>query len=144
MNVTAPNTGFVAVAAGNYHSLGLKSDGSIVAWGNNDYGQFNVPAPNSGFVAVAAGGTHSLGLKSDGSIVAWGGNTYGQTTVPSPNLGFTAVAAGRYHSLALCNRYTVDASVPGGHGDVDPASQTLAWGGHGEYRPYCRPRLPPG
>ena len=32
-NVPSPNTGFVAVAAGGYHSLGLKEDGSIVAWG---------------------------------------------------------------------------------------------------------------
>ena len=51
----APNAGFVAVAAGGYHSLGLKADGSIVAWGDNGYGQCNVPAPNAGFVAVAGG-----------------------------------------------------------------------------------------
>ncbi len=49
-----------------------KSDGTIVAWGWNDYGQCNVPAPNADFVAVAGGGAHSLGLKSDGTIVAWG------------------------------------------------------------------------
>ena len=48
--------GFVAVAAGNLHSLGLKADGSVVAWGYNFAGPCNVPAPNTGFVAVAAGG----------------------------------------------------------------------------------------
>ena len=63
-NVPAPNTDFVAVAAGDYHSLGLKADGSIAAWGWNDYGQCNVPAPNTDFVAVAAGYDHSLGIKS--------------------------------------------------------------------------------
>ncbi|NIM51884.1 MAG: hypothetical protein GTO22_22010, partial [Gemmatimonadales bacterium] len=52
-------------AAGCEHSLGLKSDGSIVAWGWNDYGQCDVPSPNTGFVAVAGGGFHSLGLKAD-------------------------------------------------------------------------------
>ncbi|MCK4681153.1 hypothetical protein KAT82_08490, partial [bacterium] len=36
----------VAVAGGAYHSLGLKSGGSIVAWGHNDYDQCDVPAPN--------------------------------------------------------------------------------------------------
>lgn len=30
-NVPAPNSGFVAVAAGDCHSLGLKANGSIVA-----------------------------------------------------------------------------------------------------------------
>ena len=76
------------------HSLGLKSDGTIVAWGNNDDGQCNVPAPNADFVAVAAGIYHSLGLKSDGTIVAWGDNDDGQCDVPAPNADFVAVAAG--------------------------------------------------
>ena len=45
----------VAVAGGGYHSLGLKSDGTIVAWGWNADGQCDVPEPNEGFVEVAAG-----------------------------------------------------------------------------------------
>ncbi len=49
----APNTDFVAIAAGGAHSLGLEADGSIVAWGLNTFGQCNVPAPNTGFVVLA-------------------------------------------------------------------------------------------
>jgi len=97
----SPNSGFVAVAAGYYHSLGLKADGSIVAWGLNDYGQCNIPEPNSGFIAVAAGDYHSLGLKADGSIVAWGLNDKGQCNLPSPNSSFIAISAGYQHSLGL-------------------------------------------
>ena len=100
-NVPTPNTGFVAVSAGNSHSLGLRTDGSIVAWGDNGYGQCNVPTPNTGFVAVSAGDSHSVGLKTDGSIVAWGDNGYGQCNVPTPNTGFVAVSAGNSHSLGL-------------------------------------------
>ena len=100
-DVTALQVGFVAVAGGNEYSLGLKADGSIVAWGDNGYGQCNVPAPNSGFVAIAGGYYHSLGLKADGSIVAWGRNNYGQCNVPAPNSGFVAVAAGFWYSLGL-------------------------------------------
>jgi hypothetical protein len=37
--------GFTAITAGGSHSLGLKADGSIVAWGRNDYGQCNMPLP---------------------------------------------------------------------------------------------------
>ena len=94
-------TDLVAVAGGGSHSLGLKADGSIVAWGRNHYGQTNVPAPNSGFVAVAGGAFHRLGLQADGSNVAWGNNPSGQTDVPAPNSGFVAVAGGAVHSLGL-------------------------------------------
>jgi len=79
----------------------LLSSGSIVAWGDNFYGQCDVPSPNKGFIAISAGWMHSLGLKANGSIVAWGDNENGQCTVPSPNSDFIAVAAGSAHSLGL-------------------------------------------
>ena len=62
----SPNSDFVAFAGGTSHSLGLKDNGSIVAWGRNFRGERNVPPPNSDFVAVAAAGYHSFGLKSGG------------------------------------------------------------------------------
>ena len=99
------DSGLVAVAAGGSHSLGLKADGSIVAWGFNGLGLCDVPVPNTGFVAVAGGGGHSLGLKADGSIVAWGAigtvADHGQCNVPEPNSGFVAIAVGDMHSLGL-------------------------------------------
>ena len=49
---------------GYEYSLGLKSDGTIVAWGDNEYGQGNVPEPNADFVAVAAGRRHGFGIRS--------------------------------------------------------------------------------
>jgi hypothetical protein len=79
----------------------LKASGSIIAWGDNAYGQCNIPSPNTGFIAIAAGSSHSLGLKTDGSIVAWGYNHYGQCNIPSPNTGFIAIATGGWHSLGL-------------------------------------------
>ena len=95
-----PNTGFVAVATGNYHGMGLRADGSIVTWGLCDMEQCNVPAPNSGYTAIAAGDSFSLALR-DGSIVAWGSNEQGQLAGPEPNSGFVAIAAGMLHGLAL-------------------------------------------
>jgi hypothetical protein len=98
----SPNMGFTAVSAGGDFSLGLKTDGSIVAWGGqNVYGERNVPSPNIGFTAIAAGYSHSLGLKTDGSIVAWGRNAFGECNVPVPNTGFTRIAAGISFSLGL-------------------------------------------
>jgi hypothetical protein len=86
----------VAVAAGRNHSLGLRADGSIAAWGQNT---FNVPEPNTGFVAVAADGTHSLVLRANHRIAAWGLRQC--NVVPEPNRRFVAVAAGDAHCLGL-------------------------------------------
>ena len=89
------------LAAGRTFSLALKLGGSIVGWGDNDYGQTNAPATNANFISVAGGWYYSMGLRGDGSIVAWGDNYYGQTNVPTPNADFVAIAAGQRCSLGL-------------------------------------------
>ena len=98
---------WVAVTAGDYHTVALKSDGTLWSWGSNEYGQLgNNSTVNSSvaiqeyyqdtdWVAVAAGINHTLALKSDGSIWAWGHNEYGQlgigstidTNIPTPIAG---------------------------------------------------------
>ncbi|MEY2613779.1 MAG: hypothetical protein RL069_2591, partial [Planctomycetota bacterium] len=49
-------TGFVAIASGYYHSYALRSDGTIVAWGDDRYGQVSLTPTKSGFSKIAAGG----------------------------------------------------------------------------------------
>ena len=73
-----PGTRFRAIAAGYDHSLALTQDGTVVAWGENSYGQSMVPPGLSGLVAVATGWTHNLALTQDGTVTAWGGGEYGQ------------------------------------------------------------------
>src|SRR5204863_339116 len=125
--------GFVGVAAGGVHGLGVKADGSIVAWGGNSSGQTNVPPPNAGFIAVSAGLAHSLGLKADGSIVAWGDNRLGQTNVPAPNTGFVRVAAGGLTNVAY------PASSSGGHSlGLKADGSIVAWG----YNTYGQTSVP--
>ena len=84
----------ITVAAGGNHSLALSSDGTVAAWGYNNYGQLGdgttanrlvpVDITQSGVlagktvVAVAAGVSHSLALCADGTVAAWGYNGYGQ------------------------------------------------------------------
>ena len=60
----------VAVAAGQSHSLALRSDGTVVAWGSDLSGQTDVPEGLKDVVAIAAGDFYSLALKSDGTIVS--------------------------------------------------------------------------
>jgi hypothetical protein len=89
------------IDGGAHHSLGVKADGTVAAWGYNNYGQCNVPAGLSGVVAVAAGSWHSLALKSDGTVAAWGNTDDGKCTVPTDLNGVAAVAGGYLHNLAL-------------------------------------------
>jgi hypothetical protein len=109
-------SGVTAIAAGNYYSLALKSDGTVVAWGCGllgVQGACNVPSDLSGVTRIAAGGDYALALKADGTLVAWGKNCsdvytdFGQCNVPSSLSGVTAIAAGAFHSLALKSDGTV-------------------------------------
>ncbi len=58
-NVPDGLTGVVAIAAGGWHSLALKQDGTVVAWGENNQGECDVPSDLSGVVAIAAGYDHT-------------------------------------------------------------------------------------
>jgi hypothetical protein len=62
---------FVAISAGYGHSLALKSDGSIVGWGYNSFGQATPPNGND-FVAVVAGDRHGLAIKRNCEYVLTG------------------------------------------------------------------------
>ena len=90
---------YVEVAAGDGHTVARRSDGSVVAWGDNAYGQCNVPALPAGltYVEVAAGGDHTVARRSDGSRRRVGSDhTSGQCNVPALPAGLTyvEVAAG--------------------------------------------------
>ncbi len=91
----------VAIEAGDEHGLALRSDGTVVAWGDNEDGQSNVPANLSNVVAIAGGRVHSLALRADGTVVAWGSNAFGEASVPSGVSNIVAIAAGYHCSFAL-------------------------------------------
>lgn len=104
-------TNAVAVAGGFYHSVALKLDGTVAAWGGEDDSpdlEGTVPVGLSNVVAISAGGYHNLALKSDGSLFAWGQNDqYGETNIPAGLSNVTAIAAGGWHNLALKANGTV-------------------------------------
>ena len=114
-----------AAKAGGTYSVILKSDGSLWAWGANDFGQLgdgtltgrNLPVRVGGdkdWAEVMPGQYHNLALKSDGSLWAWGLNNYGQLGDGSnqnrntpvrigEDADWRLVAAGDYHTMAIKN-----------------------------------------
>jgi pimeloyl-ACP methyl ester carboxylesterase len=121
----------ISVSTGSNHNLALKKDGTVWAWGNNQFGQLGngetgtsntVPmqvknSDGQGYLtdvkAVAAGNNYSMVLKDDGTVWIWGFNGSGirGTDNNSNNLLLpnkvkylsliVAIAAGKNHSLAL-------------------------------------------
>ena len=93
-----------SIAAGGEHSLALRADHSIVAWGDDSSGQNNVPQSDGDIVAIADGGAHSLALRSNGSGLVWGNQIF-YPGYRENSFSFSqpvvAMAAGGSHSLAL-------------------------------------------
>jgi alpha-tubulin suppressor-like RCC1 family protein len=89
--------GVRTAGAGQNHSLAVKRDGSVWAWGRRggmlgDFSAADSPTPQQvpgldNVVAVAGSWSHSLALLEDGRVWAWGGNDSGQigdgTTAPA-------------------------------------------------------------
>lgn len=86
-----------------FANRGWAQGGTVIAWGDNRYGQTNVPPGLSNVVAIAAGEWHNLALKADGTLIAWGVNNAGQRDIPSDlnNANVVVIATGGYHNLAV-------------------------------------------
>ena len=112
-------TNVVAVAGGVNHSLALKNNGTVLAWGWNSNSQTNVPADLTNAVAIAGGSLFSMALRANGTVTTWG-------YVQSPPPGLTnvaAISAGWNHCLALQKNGTIVAWGDDTYGQIDvPAS----------------------
>jgi alpha-tubulin suppressor-like RCC1 family protein len=127
-------SGVTAISAGGDFSsdrtCALLSDGTVVCWGRNIFGELGSSTPTGyssipvavpnlvGVVQIVLGGFHTCALLSDGTVQCWGYNGYGElgngTTTNSltpfavPNLGgVTQIALGDFHTCALLSDGTV-------------------------------------
>jgi len=114
---------FRQVAAGGYHTVGVKTDGTLWSWGNNSWGQLgdgttsNKSTPvqvgtASDWQLVVAGYGHTIATKTDGTLWAWGGNSYyqlGDGTAENKSnpvqvgtgSDWQSVVAGEFHTMAI-------------------------------------------
>ena len=95
----------VPISAGDYHTVGLHSNGTVAASGSDLEGQCDV-SDWSDIVAVAAGFKHTVGLRSGGTVVAVGDNEDGQCNV-SDWSDIVTIAAGWKHTVGLRSDGTV-------------------------------------
>ncbi len=136
----------IAISSGTFYNLGLCSDGTVVGWGRNPYGQLGngstdtpsqpVAVTTSGLlngktvVSIATGRDHSLALCSDGSLVAWGSNTAGQLGNGSTTSSSLPVAVNR--SGVLAGKTVIAISAGANHSLALCSDGTVAtWGDNG-------------
>jgi hypothetical protein len=88
-------TNATSVVAGQYHSTAILSDGSVMVWGSNSYGQIgdgttaNALSPKNvanlpGLISITAS-NHNLALSSAGELYVWGANASGQLASNNTN-----------------------------------------------------------
>ncbi len=122
------------LAAGGYHTVGIRSDGTVIVSDLPSYdsnGQDDIDSWTD-IVAVAAGGYHTVGLRDDGTVTATGWNELGECDVDSWT-GIVAVAAGRRHTVGLHSDGTVIATGwnDSSQCDVDSWSDIVAVAANG-------------
>ncbi|MEI7620912.1 MAG: fibronectin type III domain-containing protein [Candidatus Moraniibacteriota bacterium] len=135
-------TNISKISAGYQHSMALKNDGSLLAWGWNAYGQLGTNNRNSATIAlpvtgagtsnvkmVEAGNNHTVMLKNDGTTWAWGWNAYGQLGNGDTNDNITPVqvvgGVGSANMNMISCGYTYSSALTSGDGSV------WTWGSNG-------------
>ena len=137
-----------AVAGGNYHTIAIRDDGTVWAWGSNGYGQLGdgttatykkIPVQVSGLMdvtAIAGGEAHTVALKSDDTVWTWGKNNKGQlgdgstvsySKTPVQVSGLTSVieiASVFNHTIALKSNSTVWTWGDNGEGQLGDGTTT--------------------
>jgi len=118
----------------NNHALALRSDGTLVAWGNNSYGQLNLPTGVK-YTDVDAGTDFSLAISevpTGGTVSAAGRDDYGQVSnAPKGEDYYIAIEAADSTGTALTHNGTImlwGKTLPGVPAPTDAGYTDIALG----------------
>jgi|GEM_PF-193106 alpha-tubulin suppressor-like RCC1 family protein len=86
--ILPPNSSFISLSTGYYHTCGILDTNDLYCWGNNELGQLGIGTPDgdiadptfvdNNVVAVGTGGYHTCALYTDKTVSCMGANGYGQ------------------------------------------------------------------
>ncbi|MFN0131969.1 MAG: GC-type dockerin domain-anchored protein [Phycisphaerales bacterium] len=97
--LNVPPGEYVMVVGGSESSVGLRSDGTLIHWGDRNPPCALHLVPPGAFVSVACDDVHCIALRANGSIAFWGCPAGNQAQVPKGV--FTTIAAGRHWDAAI-------------------------------------------
>ena len=122
VTATPPAGEFASVSAGLFHTCGVRRDGAVACWGDDESGE---ATPLAGeFASLSAGGAHTCGVRRDGSVACWGNDGYG---VASPPAGeFASVSAGWGHTCGVRTDGAVACWGDDRNGQATPPSREFA------------------
>ena len=103
-------------------TVALRADGTVVAAGNNKYGQCDVSGWTD-IVAISSGECHTVGLKSDGTVVATGRNSSGECDI-SDWTDIVAISVGYSYTVGLKSDGTVVAAGSNTNGQCNVSEWT--------------------
>jgi hypothetical protein len=95
------------VSGGEWHTCGLRSDGVIDCWGDDD-GKGRTYKPDGTFQAVSSASWHNCGIKTDGTLYCWGEEDRGRISGRPTGNTFTQVTVGDWHGCGLKTNGSVD------------------------------------
>src|SRR4051812_33221506 len=86
----APGSVRTSIAAGNFHTCAIRSNGTLACWGDDRNGN---AVPGGTFVEVAAKGNQSCATQTSGGVVCWGYRGDGAAS-PAPGSAPMQLAVG--------------------------------------------------
>jgi alpha-tubulin suppressor-like RCC1 family protein len=117
-------TNWKQVACGDYHTVAIKTDGTLFAWGSNSQGQIGdgtlginrtiptqISVGTTNWKQVACGQYHTAAIKTDGTLWTWGRNNEGQLGINLSGAGndrstpVTTFAGGTNWKQVACGLY---------------------------------------